>query len=41
MEDVNTVPNGPTEPDEFEVLNTLYLYNDRTGAFMSHVGDDD
>lgn len=41
MEDVNRLPTGPTEPDEMEVLNSLYEYDEETGTFNSFVGDDD
>ena len=41
MEDVNRHPTGPTEPDEMEVLGSLYQYDEKTGTFSSHVGDDD
>lgn len=41
MDAVNVHPTGPTEPDEMEVLDSLYEYDEETGTFVSHVGDDD
>lgn len=41
MDQVDRVEWGPTEADEMEVLSALYEYDEETGTFLSHVGDED
>jgi hypothetical protein len=41
MDEVNAHPNGPTEPDEMEVLAQHFAYDESVGTFHGWIGDDD
>lgn len=41
MDQVDTEEWGPTEPDEMATLGRFYPYDETSGTFSSHVGDDD
>lgn len=40
MGDVDMTPYGPSEPDEMEVLKEHMHYDDESGTFVMHFGDD-
>lgn len=41
MQEVDTVPWGPTEADEVAVLDKFYSYDETEGTYSFHMGDGD